>query len=264
MSIAPWRKLAAVLKQGGVANALRHYRTVALHRAHAALDGRFHPYAADDATTGKAELDTLTIESPNRDIGVHYLPTPWRILDWVQETLPEPDPSWTFVDYGCGKGRVVLSAARRPFGRVVGVEFASELAAIARVNVANLSYQVAHSVEVVEGDATRFTVPDGPLVAFLFNPFGPPVLDRVAEALARSWQRTPRPIVVAYLNPLHETAFARLGAFSHVPLFGIDAMRFELLSPYRLALYATPDAARLFPARNRVGRPEDRPSTMVR
>lgn len=41
-----------------------------------------------------------------------------------------------FLDLGSGKGRMVLSAARFPFRRIIGVELSNDLTAIARRNVA--------------------------------------------------------------------------------------------------------------------------------
>src|SRR5262249_16540884 len=41
----------------------------------------------------------------------------------------------TFVDFGSGKGRALLCAAARPFKRIVGVEWSTDLCAIARRNV---------------------------------------------------------------------------------------------------------------------------------
>ncbi len=224
-----------------MSGALRHTRTAALHRAHAALDRHLRSDGRRDVTAAKVELDQVTIASPNRGAGVHYLPTPWRVLDWLHETLPEPTPAWSFIDFGCGKGRVLLSAAQRPYGRVVGVEFAAELAAAAHANLAVMAGRQASAIEVVEGDASQFALPETPLVAFLFNPFGSPVIDRVAANLARSYAEAPRPMLVAYLNPRHARVFEAMPGFSEVRLPLALAAKFRLLSPYGLRLFATPE-----------------------
>jgi len=243
-------KIADRVRSQGLAAACAHFRTVALHHAWSAVDRQMHPSARNDSTADKVELDTVTIASPNRSTGVHYLPTPWRVLDWVHAALPAPAPDTTFIDYGCGKGRVVLSAAARPYQRVIGVEFATELAETARKAATNYSRPVAGSVEIHHGDATAFEIPETPVVAFLFNPFGPPVIERVAANLSRSWLASPRPIIVAYLNPVHESAFAAARGFSRLDLPPMSKARFRFLSPYRLAVYATPDARALMPPGN--------------
>jgi cyclopropane fatty-acyl-phospholipid synthase-like methyltransferase len=67
----------------------------------------------------------------------------------------------TFVDFGCGKGRVVHQAARRPFRRVIGVEISPVLAEVARNGLAARRHQHrCGSVEIVVSDVTQYRVPD--------------------------------------------------------------------------------------------------------
>ena len=49
----------------------------------------------------------------------------------LMRTLSLP-PGSGFVDFGCGKGRVLLLAAGFGFARITGVEFAKELCDIAK------------------------------------------------------------------------------------------------------------------------------------
>ncbi len=240
-------KARRLLTEKGLGGAVSHARTVALHKAHAAFDRRFPILAGFDPTETKVELSELQIASDHRDAGVHYLPTPWRVLDWVHEALPEPGPEWSFVDLGCGKGRVLVSAGRRGYGRVAGVEFAPELAATARQAVAGMRWRVAGAVDVIEGDATAFELPMTSLVIFLFNPFGPPVIDEVARRIAASWRLEPRPIIVAYLNPQHDGAFAGRQPFHRHALPPGLALKLSTLSPYRLSIHASPEAMPLLP-----------------
>ena len=67
-----------------------------------------------------------------------------------------------FVEFGCGKGRVVHQAARRPFRRVVGVEISPVLAEAARSGLAARSHQHrCRDVEImsVAGEVRRFRPP---------------------------------------------------------------------------------------------------------
>ena len=57
------------------------------------------------------------------------------------------------------------------------------------------------------GDAGASTPPPGPLLAYLYNPFGPPVLDEVIERLAAK-ARGGDPVFVCYVDPRHLAAFA--------------------------------------------------------
>ncbi|HYG24591.1 MAG TPA: class I SAM-dependent methyltransferase [Verrucomicrobiae bacterium] len=116
-------------------------------------------------------------------------------------------PEFTFVDYGCGKGRALLLAARLPFRKVVGVEYCRTLADTAVKNIDKVSRALPCSViEVSVADAAVFPIPAGPLVLFFFNPFGEAVMKEVVNNVARSLFEQPRPVKVVYFTPY----FARL------------------------------------------------------
>ena len=95
---------------------------------------------------------------------------------------------FSFIDLGAGMGRAVLLAAELPFRQVVGVELNPTLARIARRNLTvwRASERTRAPMRVVCGDAVEFLLPAGPCLAFLFNPFGAPVLRRLLAA----WSKT--------------------------------------------------------------------------
>jgi SAM-dependent methyltransferase len=112
------------------------------------------------------------------------------------------DPSeFTFVDLGCGKGRVLLIAAERPFQRIIGVEISADVAAIARANVACYRPESTRvrEIEVVNADATEFDMPGANLLVHLYHPFEPVITAAVMRRLAASLACSPRKVVIAYL-----------------------------------------------------------------
>jgi SAM-dependent methyltransferase len=150
--------------------------------------------------TDTARVEPLwkfTIGSPHARDGVRYQPTDERDLAASVELLEGGTARYAFVDLGCGKGRALLVAARLGFRRLVGVEFAAELAAIARENLRRVG--VANAV-VEHADAADFRFPDEDLVVYLYNPFSDAVLRRVADNLRRC--ASPR-LYVVYNLPLH-------------------------------------------------------------
>ena len=211
-------------------------KAVILRRSHLWLEAR----TVGDTTTGKHELADLAITSVHRQAGVHYLATPWRVLNWVQRALPRDKSRWTFLDLGCGKGRALLSAADQNYKAIIGVEFANELATAA--TGALKAHPHAQNAIVHHADAATISLPDGPLVVFMFNPFGPPVIDAVADAIASSHAASPRPLLVAYLNPEHADVFERHPCLARVALPRLVRTKFTTLSPYALDLYATKEA----------------------
>ena len=146
-------------------------------------------------TSGFVPLWKLSIASKNVRFCKGYRPTEQWELEAAVKTLDEDITSFTFVDLGCGKGRAVLIAARLGFRRAIGVEFAAELADIARKNIQNMGLANA---SIVHGDATEFAFPEGDLVVFLFNPFGPELMAKVAANLERRRQGK---LYVIYARP---------------------------------------------------------------
>ncbi len=114
---------------------------------------------------------------------------------------------FTFIDIGSGKGRAVLLASEYGFRRIVGVELLPELDRIARENVRALRKPNAE-IELVCMDASRFTFPAEPSVIFLFNPLTEKGLRALLANLERSLRQSPRPLYVAYANPILEPTFA--------------------------------------------------------
>ena len=108
-----------------------------------------------------------------------------------------------FADFGSGKGRVVLQAARLPFDRVMGVELSEELTAIARRNVAAAERRRrCREVELVTADVLDFDVPDDLTVAYVYNPFSGAIFEGLLQKLIESVDRAPRRLRLIYRTPL--------------------------------------------------------------
>ena len=111
---------------------------------------------------------------------------------------------FTFVDVGSGKGRIVLAASRFPFKKVIGIEYSKQLSEIAERNVAIFpaTEKQCTDVELACADATEFPLPQGPLVLFLYNPFGKGIMEQFASNVATSFQQEQRRIIVIYFHAL--------------------------------------------------------------
>ncbi len=152
-------------------------------------------------TTGGSRLD-----------GVQYQGTNPRLARKLLKALPSDARNAWFIDYGCGKGRGLLLGMEAGFTRLIGVEFAPELASQCRANL-----QVARhlppisSISVVEGDAAEFQLPPGPVIAFLYNPFRGQTLQRVLQRLTAHAQTVGQTVHIVYVNPQEIEQFTRLG-----------------------------------------------------
>jgi SAM-dependent methyltransferase len=168
-------------------------------------------------TAGRVAPEQLGIaDGVAREQAILYLPSPERVTRWMLANAGIDHRDYTFVDMGCGKGRVILVAATYPFQRVVGVEISAPLAKIARANIDRFQppTRKCRNVEVHTVDATRFAFPETNLLIHFYHPFEPPLLNAVLEQLQRSIDARPRKVVIAYLlyaDALEsvETVFAR-------------------------------------------------------
>jgi predicted RNA methylase len=194
-----------------------------------ALRGNLSPIkiaVADTATrlvferrlkTHTSELISLAALGVASEYRVHYQPSPWLTLPRVLRRS-DIGPDDVFIDYGCGMGRMVLEAGLHyPFKRVIGLELATDLARVARENVQrNVKRLRCGQVEIVEGDALAYRLPDDVTVAYFYNPFYGPILARVIQELVDSVDRAPRRLRIIYNNPVEEQLLLSTGRIRRI------------------------------------------------
>lgn len=157
-------------------------------------------------------------------------------------TAAQAGPDDVFLDIGCGLGRALLIAADRPLRRVVGLEYCRDLHAAAQRNVAAAQPALRAPVEVLQGDATSFAIPDDVTIVFMFNPFGGQTLQAVVENVRASLERAPRRLTVLYSTPrVNENALDEV-AWLRGRTIATPHAEWERLRIYRADL---PVAARL-------------------
>lgn len=153
-------------------------------------------------TSGRVSTSALGIDDPNRrDAAILYLPSPTRVTRWMLDNIGAPHREFSFVDLGCGKGRVILVAAQYPFIRVTGVDISPALADIAQRNLVSfpLDLRRCENVEVMNADATAFEFPDTNVLLHLYHPFNGEVTAAILDRLHDSLEKTPRRVLIAYL-----------------------------------------------------------------
>jgi predicted RNA methylase len=159
-------------------------------------------------------VDQIQVDSPNKQHAMRYEVTRARPLARLLRLLDLPTGG-RFVDVGCGKGRVLMVAARHGFTRITGVEYAPELCEVARRNLSLFRRKTGlqFEAEVVEADAADYDIPSDANVFFMFNPFYGEILDVVARKIARSVAEVPRRVWLIYLYPECRSAFDGNNAF---------------------------------------------------
>ena len=115
-------------------------------------------------------------------------------------------------------GRAMLLASAYPFRAVVGVELHPTLARIGRRNLASwrAAGRALAPMRMHCRDTAEFPLPPGPCVAFLFNPFGAPVLRRLLRAWSRVLAERAGQLDILYVNNVHETVLQREPGFARL------------------------------------------------
>ena len=189
-------------------------------------------------TTAEVLYEPGSVASPNLPHGQLYEATPVALARAVLKDIPERLDGFTFIDFGSGRGRMLLLAAERPFKRVLGVEYSRELheAAAANIERCGLSGRVAS----VHCDATEVAIPPGPCVLYFYNPFDDAVFERVLGNIEASYLLEPRPIYVIYYNAVHADLLDSSPLLRRVRLGWLARLRQRMLVLTSIRLYRTP------------------------
>ena len=153
-------------------------------------------------TAGRIPLAVLDADSPHARFGNAYQPTSPGLFGEILASLEIAHERFVFVDFGSGKGRVVLLASQVPFRKVVGVEFSSQLHRVAQQNLERFAAEKRRcgSIELLCMDATQYPIPDEDAVLYFYNPFEQQVMDIVLANLQASLARRPRTIYLVLVN----------------------------------------------------------------
>lgn len=159
--------------------------------------------------TGGRTLDEEHLE--NDRIG--YVASAWRTLPRALRFVGVSEDD-VFIDVGCGKGRVVHQAAKRPFKKVIGIEVSAPLAEVAREAIAARSHEHrCKDVEIICADALEYHFPDDLTIAYFFHPFTGDTFDAVLQDLIASIDRNPRRVWIIYGFPLAAAQVEATGRF---------------------------------------------------
>lgn len=216
-----WRRFTeSVNKRGLLKTALLVPRVLGVFVSK--FEDQFFDIRKRTDTFGIVELDRLDIRSTNKGRGIRYEPTRAKPFFKVMSDLALPTDG-RFVDFGCGKGRVLIMASECGFKKITGVDFSRELCDKAMENIR--AYQAGHrndaDIEVVNADAVNHTIrPDG-TVFYFFNPFDEVVFGKVLDNITDSLAASPRNIWIIYHNPLWRRVVERWTMFKKISSFKI-------------------------------------------
>jgi hypothetical protein len=159
-------------------------------------------------------VDTSSQVAAQEDLGwttdkvnFHYLAIRPKCARRALRQLPlKARQEYTFIDFGSGKGRVLLIAAQYGFKRLGGIELRRELHDRALKNFQDRRNIPPCAMESFNLDAGKYKFPNEKLVLFFFNPFGREVMTKVLKNLDASLDVCSRDVWIL----LHDSTSAYL------------------------------------------------------
>ncbi len=136
----------------------------------------------------------------------HYEATSYLMLDELFEAY-ELNPTGSFVDFGCGKGRVIFYVHHYFSLPVIGVEMNDQLYREALLN--ETSYlqhkkKVAKTIRIEHEFAEQYKIEKDEMTFFLFNPFSLQIFMKVIHNILRSVEEFPRTVDLILYYPADE------------------------------------------------------------
>ncbi|QEE27303.1 class I SAM-dependent methyltransferase [Terriglobus albidus] len=168
-----------------------------------------------------------------------YVPIRPKCARRVLQALPVTNPQeYTFIDVGCGKGRMLLMALEAySFRTAIGIELRKELSDLAKLNLHNDDRARLCSATCMNVNAMDFQFPEEKLVLYLFNPFGEEVMRTFLENLDRSLESSFRDVWVIMDFPVYASIADSMPYLSFVTE-GYDYRIYRSKDPQAMAVAA--------------------------
>lgn len=114
----------------------------------------------------------------------------------------------SLLDIGCGSGRVLSYAMLLNFKKVFGIdldESGIEKAVSNCTQMQKNGYTTIFNIQ--NADATRYDIPEGINVIYMFNPFGEQTMKTVLENIIAYCKHLDKSVYLVYCNPVYINLF---------------------------------------------------------
>jgi SAM-dependent methyltransferase len=137
----------------------------------------------------------LDIAEEDKLHSIGYLPTRVRYFRKLTQAQPLPT-DFTFIDIGCGKGRILMAAAEYGFRRMIGIDISPRLCEQARRNLETFRRRTATQARfrIECTNVLRTELDHTRQVFYLYRPFDRTVMGGFVHKLKNSLRAAPRKI----------------------------------------------------------------------
>ena len=157
---------------------------------------------------GLRSSDFVRKDGANYGNSCNYEPTPSGDFRAFLRALKGQETNAVFVDFGSGKGYVLILAGMHAFRKVIGVEVSSQLSQLAERTIEPVRTKLkCRSIEIVTCDAAAYAIPTEATIMYIAQSFSGHVLDTVLENIKKSVQQKPRRILLLSYNYNSDLSF---------------------------------------------------------
>ena len=187
----------------------------------------------------KYQIDTIRIDnlqhqkikSNNLKHASIYQATNYFIIEKAFEFLRNDNANHYIVDFGCGRGRVLVVAAFYGFKKITGIDFGESLCREAELNIEKIKPLFPQTnFEIICDDAVNYSIENDTNVFFFFNPFDEIVMLQIVKNILSSLKKNARKIYIVYINPLHKEIFLSAGFQEEYFFRKMQYLEFVILS----------------------------------
>ncbi|OHB61698.1 MAG: hypothetical protein A2167_01035 [Planctomycetes bacterium RBG_13_46_10] len=162
------------------------------------ISDRYYDWRLGISTCGSVESAELGIRNP---MCRWYSPTDYRSFRKVMRHFKIRDNRDVFLDYGAGKGRVLIMAAAYPFRRIIGIEIAPQLVVIAKQNIQRARRKLScNDIWVLTADAASYAVSPEVTFVYGYHSFVGETLSKVLRNIRHSLIEAPRELTIIWKN----------------------------------------------------------------
>ena len=171
------------------------------------------------------------IESDNLSHASIYQGSNYFIIEKAFEYLKNENANNNILDFGSGKGRILVVAAHFGFKNITGIDFSESLCREADYNIEKkIPIFPATNFKIICGDATNHTIQNDTNVFFFINPFDDVVMLQVVKNMLCSLKLSLGKVYIVYVNPLHKEIFLSAGFEEEYFFRKMKFLEFSILS----------------------------------
>ncbi len=159
-----------------------------------------------------------------------YQASNYFLIEKAFEYLKDEKVNIGLVDFGCGKGRVLVVAAHYGFKSITGIDFSHRLCVEAEDNVekAKLLFPDV-TFNIICKDATTYKIERDKNCFFFFNPFDEVIMLTVVKNILSFLKENPGKVYVIYVNPVHKEIFLSAGFTEEYFFKKMEYLEFTIL-----------------------------------